>query len=806
MAGIRPQGSLVPTIWLGRLPHWAWALAVCVLVLLIGVAAADDYGVPVDTYNQRAIGEANLQHLVGENGLNQVWPPTDRLYGPALEAPLRLVERILAADDSRSVYLVRYLLTHLFFVAASFACCLLAYRLFGSRWLALFALAVFLLHPRIYAHSFVNSKDVPFLGMFMIFLWLVHRAFAPKPATASSNGTAVMGPASAFALCGVAAGLLVNLRFYGLFFVALVALMCVCEFVTAGSRGRQRSAIVGGLLFALASAGTYYATMPYLWADPLERFIEVVRVMSTHPTARPVAIEGELVHGSKPARALLPVWFGITTPLLPLLLGVVGFGALVWRVGALLPGRRTTKNLLGGTPLGFELLIAACVVVPVLVAFAIRPDLHGDWRFFYFLWAPFALLATFGLKALIDVTGSVFRRLGRPRIPTAIVACLAALALGANAYEMARLHPHQHLYFNALANGQQRSVLKDPFSRERGYAYILEELADREERPDTVFNILYRTPNRKQRRGTALGVGMDYGNTELFRERDQQRFAYDRNADIDFYVITRSASVDEQMFPPLLYERRLYGQPIVRVATPDLSRVDEATAKSYRALYRQVTSGVPALGGDVDVYRDETAIFWVREHCPAGGLNGDMSMTVVPLEAGRGDTQVSARGVRVGDACLWRALLPDFPIAKMLFPRIGSLASAAHLEDRRRRYAELSATPPAARSTFDVYLEDGTLLYIKTPCVQEDTQAPFFVHVHPVHAGDLHRSRRPHGFDTLDFRFGSLDPHWRDASGDVFDDVCMATLELPDYPVASVTTGQYVPGGASLWRVEVDGE
>ena len=777
------------------------------MALLLGVVVADDYGVWLDTFAQRAIGEATLRHLAGENGLNLLWPPTDRLYGPIFEAPLRLVERLFFPVDGRGVYLSRYLLTHLFFLVAGFAGYLLAYRLFGSRWLALFALLLFLLHPRIYAHSFFNSKDVPFLGLFMICLWLAHRAFG--------KGT---GQAGAFALCGVAAGLLTNLRILGLVFVAAVVFMRVCDIFAARSGDERRRAIASCATFALAVVATFYATMPYLWADPVVRFMEIVTVMSAHPTDKPQLFQGEWLLGSELPSSYLPVWFGITTPPLALLLGAVGFAALVWRVGAgLFPFSRAPTVLLRNTPLRFELLVAACFVAPLLAAIVLRPTLYNDWRHFYFLWGPFALLATSGLRALIEGVRGRRLRFGPRWTPTAIVGVLAALALSATAVEMARLHPHQHLYFNMLADRfdaaeplRQRFRMVDWFGRTRGFAYILEELAEREERPDAVFNVRVRKYGVEEHEPARRGMTRPKKDMGLFRLRDQRRFRFDPNTDPDFYVRGREHVLGSPgtRFPPLLYERRLYGQPIVQVATPDLSRVDEATADVYRALYRDVTSGAPTLAGDIDVYRGETAITWVKESCAPGDVNRAMGMTVVPLDAARSRDTLRMDGVRVGDACLWQVTLPDYPIGKMLFHGIGALASNAYLEVRRRRYAALAATRPAARSTFDVHLHDGALFYVKTPCVPADTEAPFFVHVRPVHPGDIPLSRlarRRLGFDALDFRFGSVDPHSHYAPGDIFDGVCLATLALPDYPIASIATGQYAPGDNRLWSVHMDG-
>ena len=802
------QARALASLWYDRLPHQAWALAVCALALLFGVAVVDDYGVLGDTGDQRAIGEATLRHLAGERGLNLLWPPWNRFYGAVFEAPLALVERIIGRDEGRPVYLARHLLTHLFFLTSAFVGYLLAHRLFGNRWLALFALLLLLLHPRIYPHSFFNSKDVPFLAMFTIYLWLAHRAFEPsdKGGVVAANGASAIH--GAFALCGVAAGLLTNLRVGGAIFVVLVIFMRLCDVVGARTWSERRCAVVGCVAFALAAVATYYASLPYLWADPLPRFMEIVTTLSAHPNNPAHLFDGKLVHASEVPPSYLPVWFAITTPPLALLLGAVGFGALVWRVGAgLLPasGVRTLRN----TPLRFELLLAACIVLPVLAAIALRPTLHSDWRHFYFLWAPFVLLATSGLRTLVEWAKA---RWPTPSVPAAAIAAgLVTIALGAMAVEMVRLHPHQHLYFNVLVSRSgaglplsQRFALEDWFRAEQGYAHILEELT-RGERADAVFNVPMRTLDQKQRELGPLGTALPEKDMELFRQRDRQRLEFDRQADVDFFVRGRGV-IDEPLFPPVLYERRLYGQVIVQVATPALSRVDGATAEAYRTLYRDITSATPALDGDIDVYRSERTVSWVKEQCAPGDVNDIMEATMVPLEGGRVYAQtIRAGGVRVGGACLWHAALPEHAVAKIIFPYIGVLATDAYLDERRDLHSTLSAMPPAARSTFDVYLRNGSLFYVKTPCVQADTEASFFVHVRPAHLGDLSHSRRRHGFDALDFRFGGFDRHWNYAAGDIFDGICLATFELPDYPLAGIATGQYMRGGDSLWRVDIGG-
>ena len=773
----------------------ASALVLCALVLLVSVATLEDYGVAPDTTRQRSLAHATLRYLAGDSdAFETLGTYSDRFYGAAFEAPLLLAERTLGLDDSRSAYLVRHLLSHLFFLAAGFAGYLLALRLFRSRAVALFALALFLLHPRIYAHSFFNSKDVPFLALFMICLWLACRAFMGGE---SQEGSKKSGKLGAFALCGVAAGLLVNLRVTGLVFVAVVAATRICDVAGESGKKERRRTLASVVVFLAAAVAAYFATMPYLWADPFGRFAELLAVLSNHPFSPRHIFQGELVSASTLPAHYVPVWFGVTTPPLALLLGAVGVASLARR------GIARRSDLLRNTPLRFELLLAACVALPLLTIVALRPVMHDGWRHTYFLWAPFTLLAASGLRALADAAGTCRCLPLSPRLAGLAVHGLAALGLVAIAVQMARLHPHQRLYFNALATRTNSEPLHERYSMgypeifKDGDAYILEEF------PDEIVNM---QPRHYPRRAESLLVwpySVAPRHMELRSRHERQRVQFDRNVDPDFYMelgpISQSASL-----PPVLYERRLYGHAILRVATPNLSRLDEATADAYRALSLGATAGAPALGGDIDVYRSETAVTWVKEGCAAGDLHRRASLTVHPADADRFSALTrSVDGVRIGGACLWQLPLPNHALAKIRLHGIGSLLSDAYLDELRTRHAVLAATPPAARSTFDVHLRDGTLFYTKTPCVEADIEAPFFLHIVPVDADDLRYSRRQHGFDVQDFRTDDTAPFRHRTSADVFDGACMVERQLPGYPVDHIATGQFVPSGASLWRAEI---
>ena len=103
------------------------------------------------------------------------------------------------------------------------------------------------------------------------------------------------------------------------------------------------------------------------------------------------------------------------------------------------------------------------------------------------------------------------------------------------------------------------------------------------------------------------------------------------------------------------------------------------------------------------------------------------------------------------------------------------------------------------------YLADGdfraytSALYadVKEPCEQEDTNAKFFLHIRPEQVADLPEERRESGFDNLDFDFFS--------NGALFDGKCAARVPLPEYPIASIRTGQHAGGAGEIWSAEFAG-
>ena len=104
---------------------------------------------------------------------------------------------------------------------------------------------------------------------------------------------------------------------------------------------------------------------------------------------------------------------------------------------------------------------------------------------------------------------------------------------------------------------------------------------------------------------------------------------------------------------------------------------------------------------------------------------------------------------------------------------------------------------PAGRSTFNVYFNDASMVYIKEPCQTADIRDNFFLNIIPADVNDLPPNRDGWSSDNLGFSFPQR--------GLVFDDVCLAIVPLPDYEIARFVTGQSVSGQDDpLWLLEQD--
>ena len=765
-------------------------LIICALFLLAGLAAAGDYGISSDEGNQRQIAVGNLNYILGRADRVETRAYVDRYYGAAFELPLLLAEWALGLTDNYQIHRLRLTLTHLFFIVGAFFCYRLACHLFNNRLIALFALLIFLLHPRIYAHSYINSKDLPFLSMFVIALYLLERAFRRD----------TLG---AFVLLGIGVGLLTNLRIMGIMLLPAVLAMRGLDWFYAGAGPGRKQILRSGGLFLLTAALTAYALAPYAWTNPLD-YLTASLALTIDLPAPWQFFQGAWI----PAAALPPhynaVWFGITTPPPLLLLGLVGMAAgaigLCRRPGSLF--RNTRGRFLG--------LLLAAFLLPPLAAALLGSSQYQDWRHFYFLYAPFCLLAAGGLEWLA-------RRYSPWRPGRAGVYGLAGLGAGLALLQMIQLHPGQHSYFNFLVDRTTPERLRTQYPMNSW------QLAYRE----GLEYLLARHP------GETLGV---LGSNKLERQwkvlpppaRQRLPLAADRRR-ADYELRDSTAPGQPELAFDLVFRRQIYNNTLVAVRPLDAARMTPEIVAAYRKIYRQAVAGEPIIRADYNVYREGRRLTFVRENCAPEDPAAWFSVRIfprhpdtlpLPLPQDGGYVPLATPGVRLGQLCMAVLQLPDYARDDLILYRrapesYGTYSSYRSYRSYRRNdlpaWAELyslsrpglgeiiadhrrNRTEPAHRDAFEVFIDRAAgrnrLLYAKENCSPAEYETLVTLHIDPVNLADLPAEHRSNGFDNRDFALSNY--------GGRPGGACIAVVFLPDYPIAAIRTGQ-----AGIWETSL---
>ena len=249
----------------------------------------------------------------------------------------------------------------------------------------------------------------------------------------------------------------------------------------------------------------------------------------------------------------------------------------------------------------------------------------------------------------------------------------------------------------------------------------------------------------------------------------------------------------------------------------------DAAANVKRRLaerFAEIAAREPMIDSVFDVYVDGDSLIYAKAPCAADDARGRFYLQTAPVDERdlsdysreRGlpydsvNFDFANEGSLFGDKCLIRMRLPRYPLGAVGVGQwsedggkswSGTTRFEASVDAFRDMYAAARETSPAARSVFDVYAMDGGLIYLKEPCVVDDTRGRFYLSAFPTDESDLPKESRERGMahNPLNFDFAMR--------GALFDGKCAARAALPDYPLAKVETGQWTPDGGGIWNARI---
>lgn len=363
-------------------------------------------------------------------------PDDHKIYGPAyllLARPIqRVIMALLDADMASAWHLVNFL---------TFQIGLIGFYRLARRWFAPWPAALttafFSWQPVFWGHAFINPKDIPFM---VFFLWsltfgleMVDVITAPNAATRQKAAkilpaALLLGLTSAIRVIGPLAGALVGAYFLLKIWAASIAEKQEAHKTphTSTLARVQSKTWLSFIIYALLAPLVMYIFWPYLWADPLNRLLAVLRHMSNNPTELAVLFLGQIFRANEMPRRYLPVMLTLT---------LTEPTWILFTAGNLLAIRQILKK---------NLDFRAPLVILTLFGFMLgyllyfTPSMYDGFRHFLFILPPVFLFCGFVIQRLAQLK---------------YAALLYTFLLLPGLLGIWAMHPYEYAYYNRFAGG-----------------------------------------------------------------------------------------------------------------------------------------------------------------------------------------------------------------------------------------------------------------------------------------------------------------------------------------------------------------
>jgi hypothetical protein len=412
--------------------NWGFIALFFTGFLLIGLFSYQDYGISMDEPGTRGWGLEYYDTITTKSPLELPW--TDKYYGPLFNIVLAFGEKAFHLIDTSDIFTFYHLLTFLLFFSSVMAFYVIGSLLFDNWKYALLGCLLLIVSPRIFADSFYNPKDIPFMCFYIISLLslLVVMRF-PSPISVAAHG--------------ISTACLISTRVMGVYMLLLSILM-ILFFAWKNRKDRllsylQLLYLIEYIAFTIGFTAFFW---PSFYFNPIEVISNSILIMNHYPWLGRVLYFGGLYHSYELTWKYLLTYIGITTPIAYSVLFIIG------TIRSAVQIIRSKFHFSNQTVLDIGLVLAL-FYGPFLYATIFKTDLYNGWRQMYFIYPPFILLAIAGSKSLFSLCKTKFLR---------FLSIASGLLLTVNIVTtvvfMIISHPYENIYFNRLAGKDMQAV------------------------------------------------------------------------------------------------------------------------------------------------------------------------------------------------------------------------------------------------------------------------------------------------------------------------------------------------------------
>ena len=280
--------------------------------ILVGYSIYKDYGVSTDEQNDFLRGKANYERAMG-GSLSAFKDACAHMENVCYYPPLfsMLLYRIAPTGDLQAIYWRRHQVTFAFFVFSVFIFFLIGKKIFKDWKIGLLGALFLIISPRIFAHSFYNPKDIPFLSAYIIAIYTLLQLLEKK-----NVFTAI--------LHGIAIGVVCSIRTPGLVIIPITIIFYLFDLFITKKNWKSYLA-AGGLFFTalVIAGGLVYLFTPILYTHTIQNYIQAFNIMKQYPWYGYQLYMGQNISNQIPWHYSI-VWFSVSSPEFYLVLFVLG--------------------------------------------------------------------------------------------------------------------------------------------------------------------------------------------------------------------------------------------------------------------------------------------------------------------------------------------------------------------------------------------------------------------------------------------------------------------------------------------------
>ena len=286
------------------------------LYLVVGVLIFTDYGISWDELYRREAGYRVLNFIISGDlysqttiyKLPQYQVALLRETGNIFVVFLALLERLFSfIIDIKNIFFLRHLATFLFFFLSVFFFYKTVKMIFEDWKVGLLGSLLLISTPRIFASSFYNPKDIPFLSMFIITTYVLLHYLKNK-----SIPNSIL-----LALC---CGLLISINYIGAIIPIFIVAFFIADYILYDRKDKRHKLILSGLLIYVFTLPLFVLLFwPTLLPTPFKIILESFKFMTNIPWGGTVLYFGKYIDAETLPWHYLPVWIIITTPVVYLL-------------------------------------------------------------------------------------------------------------------------------------------------------------------------------------------------------------------------------------------------------------------------------------------------------------------------------------------------------------------------------------------------------------------------------------------------------------------------------------------------------